>query len=216
MYVLTHNDQVLLGPILWNSRMFNSTIEDDTEIITNILPSDVNNVPLDLGNGLKIRACTDVYPTLNPKIQFYNGPFWTFTATTGLASYTVVDKPISLVQQELKAQVATQRWVKEQSGTTAVVHNKTVTVDTARGSRDVFVQQFLLLAADATVQWKFPEGWMTVTKADLGICVDAGVAHVRGAFAWEAEIVASVDAALTLAELDAIVILPVVTGPGVM
>lgn len=216
MYVLTHNDQVLLGPIQWNSRMFNSTIEDDTGVITKILPSDFSKAPMDLGNGLMIRAATEVRPAHNQKIKSLGGPFWTFTATAGTATYTVIDKSIPLVRLELKAAAAQERWAIESKGTTAVVQTKTVTVDTARGARDVFVQQFLLMDVAAVSRWKFPEGWMDVTKADLGICVGAGVAHVQAAFTKEATLGASIDAALTLADLDAIVIVELVPKPGVV
>lgn len=204
MYVVTHNDQVLLGPIIWNARMFNSVIEDDTEIITNILPSDQLRVPLDLGDGLMIREHREERPALNPKTQYHNGPFWTFTPTIGTASYVVVDKPIDLVRQELKAVAATARWNKEEAGTKATIQGTEVTVDTKRGSRDIFVQQYLLLPEGGTTNWKFPEGWLTLTNADLGACVAAGVAHVQAAFDWEAGIVAQIDAAQTLSELDAI------------
>lgn len=206
MYVLTHNDQVLVGPMVWNARMFNAVIEDDLEIVTNILPSDVSKVPLDLGNGLMIRECVDNYPTLNTKTQMYNGPFWNFTSVPAVAQYVVVDKPLDLVRQELKTKVADARWVLEQKGTTAVIQGQTVTVDTARGSRDVFVQQFLLMPSTTTSQWKFPEGWLVVTKDDLGICVQAGVSHVQNAFGWEATVGNTINSATTLAQLDAIVI----------
>jgi hypothetical protein len=186
--------------------MFNSVIEDDTEIITNIQPSDVNEVPLDLGNGIKIRSCSDFYPQLNSKIQMYNGPFWTFNDNVGLASYVAVDKPLDLVRQELKAIVANERWVEEQAGTKAIIQSQEVTVDTARGIRDIFIQQFLLLPENATSQWKFPEGWMNVTKSDLGICVGAGVAHVQSAFNWEAMLVSQIDSS-TLQELNDLVII---------
>lgn len=217
MYVVTHNDQVLLGPIIWNARMFNSVIEDDTEIITNILPSDQLRVPLDLGNGLMIREHREERPSLNSKTQYHNGPFWTFTQTIGTASYVVVDKPIDLVRQELKAVAASARWNKEEAGTKVTIQGTEVTVDTKRGSRDIFVQQYLLLPEGSTTNWKFPEGWLTLTKSDLGACVAAGAAHVQSAFDWEAGIVAQIDAAQTLTELDAIEIVAQVSMiPGVV
>lgn len=209
MYVLTHNDQVLLGPIQWNAMMFNSTIEDDTEILTNIKPSDVNNVPLDLGNGLKIRACRDQKPPINPKTQILSGPIWTFTDTEGIALYTPENKNIELLKKEMLSDLSNERWKKECSGSTATIQGQTVTVDTSRGSRDVFAQQFLLLPDGQTIAWKFPEGWITLTKADLEICMNASSNHVQNAFQWEATLHAKIDNA-TFEELSALEIVPVV------
>ena len=208
MYVLTHNDRVLLGPINFNSRMFNSEIEDELEIVTNIRPSDVNNVPLDLGDGLKIRFATETRDIINSKIQVHTGPFWEFTETTGNAHYVAADKSIDIVKQELKEVLAAERYRREISGAKTTIQGLEVTVETARGIRDVFVQQFLLLPEDGTTTWKFQEGWLTLTKSELGQCVQAGVSKVQSAFDWEASVVILIDSATTLTGLDAIEIVP--------
>ncbi len=214
MYVLTHNDQVLLGPIGWNSRMFNSVIEEDTEIVTNILPSDFKNVPLDLESGLKIRETKETRDVINPKIEMHNGPFWTFDAAFGTANFIKVDKPLDLIKSELKALLASERYRREQLGTKVTIQNIEVTIDTARGSRDVFVQQYLLMPVDGTTTWKFPEGWLTLTKADLGACVSAGVTHVQAQFGWEAAIVVQIESAIDAATLDALEIVEPTAVPG--
>lgn len=214
MYVVTHNDQVILGPIPWSARMFSSVIEDDLEIKVTIFPSQKNSVPLDLGNGIKIRMAVEDRPSLNPKIQMHTGPFWTFTDTTGTHSYVPVDKPIELVKQELKQVAAAERWKKEHSGVKVTVQGTDVTVDTARGARDIFVQKYLLMADGETTTWKFPEGWLTLTKSELGQCVAAGVQHVQTQFNWESGIVDQINAAQTLQELDALVIVEEPVRPG--
>jgi hypothetical protein len=57
-----------------------------------------------------------------------------------------------------------------------------------------------------TVNWKFPEGWLTLTKADLGAAVTAGVAHIQSSFDWEKAKVEEIEAATDAATLDVIVI----------
>ena len=59
------------------------------------------------------------------------------------------------------------------------------------------------------VNWKFPEAWLTLTKSDLGIAVNAGVAHVQAQFNWELAKNEEIDACTTAAELDAVVIIEV-------
>jgi len=212
MYVLTLNDQVLLGPMDWNARMFNSEIRDALEDaglsfdgFTDLLPSDKTKVPLSLlGGVIRIREYTDVYPERNPKIHDYNGPYWSFTDSVATASFTVNDKSLDMVRGELKQAVAAARYAREITGVKVTIQGTEVSVDTARGSRDIFVQQLLLLPDDGTVAWKFPEAWLTLTKADLGACVASGVAHVQAAFNWEQGKVALIEACSTLAELDAL------------
>lgn len=211
-YAVTHNNQILLAPVAWNPRFFNAVIEDDTDIKVNILSSDVNNLPLMLGNGIVVRECVEVRPPLNSKIETYAGPEWTFTDTLVTATYSVVNKPLEIVKAELIQVLAAERYKKEIAGTTALIQGHTVTVDTARGTRDIFVQQYLLLPDNDIVGWKFPECWLNLSKTELGACVAAGVAHVQTQFAWEKNLTEQINACTTHAELDAIVIVD----PGVV
>lgn len=206
MYVLTINDEVLLGPIDWNSRMFNSEIEEVTGANPQLLPSDKTRVPLNLDNNVQIRECVEVRPNLNSKIEMYNGPFWSYTSSLGTASYVVIPKPLDLIRSELKSIAAAERYRKEIAGVKTTVQGQEVTVETERGTRDIFVQKYLLMGESDTVQWKFPECWLNLTKAELGTIVAAGAAHVQSQFEWEQTIAAQIDAATTAQELDAIVI----------
>lgn len=204
MYVVTYNDQVLLGPIAWNAKMFNSVIEDDTGITVNIQQSQRDQVPLDLGNGIKIRHAVEDRPSINLKLEIYEGPFWTFTESTGVYSYQAISKPVDLLKHELTQLAAFDRWTKEQSGVKVTIQGQEVTVDTTRGNRDIFVQKFLLMGENDTVNWKFPEGWLTLTKAELGLCVSSGAAHVQSEFNRELGLLTQISTATTLVELDAV------------
>lgn len=201
-FIITQNGNVQLGPKPWNKYSFESELEDLG--VPTVLP--VSN-----SDFMSISADVKIYPvviddafTINSKIQQPSGPFYNFTADSASGYYIAVDKPIEIVKSELKGIVAGVRYKKEVKGTTAVIQGQTLTIDTMRGTRDVFVQQYLLLDNAATVQWKFPEGWLTLTKSDLGIAVAAGVAHVQDAFVWEAAKVTEIENCTTLAQLDLI------------
>ncbi len=204
MYALTINDRIMLGPIEWNSGMFNYAVEEEVGLNPNLSISMKQNVPLDLGNGIKLRRAVEVRPSLNPKTQQHNGPTWSFTESLATATYTVGDKDIGQVKQALIDQVAANRYTKEVAGTTTTIQSTLVTVDTMRGARDVFVQKYLLMGEGDTVMWKFPEGWLLLTKADLGTVVNAGVQHVEQMFVWEALKIQEINAATTLSTLDSI------------
>lgn len=204
MYVVTHNDQVLLGPINFNTRLINSVILDDTEILVSVVPSMESQVPLNLGNGIKIRTAVETKPSYNTKTHMINGPFWTFDETTGTASYVVLEKPLDMVRRELKEKVKENRYKKEVAGAKVTIQGQLVTVETDRDVRGLFVQQFLLLPENGITRWKFPEMWLDLTKADLGACVAGGVSVVQGAFDWESAKGNEIDAANTLVWLDSI------------
>jgi hypothetical protein len=60
------------------------------------------------------------------------------------------------------------------------------------------------MGVDDTVQWKFPEGWLTLTRSDLGTVVTAGSNHVQDQFVWEVNKNTEIDACATATELDAV------------
>jgi hypothetical protein len=57
-----------------------------------------------------------------------------------------------------------------------------------------------------TVHWKFPEAWLTLTKAEASQVVKAGASYVQTQFQWEANLISDINNATTLEELDSIVI----------
>jgi hypothetical protein len=211
MYAITHHhdyDEVLLGPIEWKPRFIASVLQQDLDLDQSptILPSDESKVPYDILPNVRVRKVEVVYEEHNPKIQHHNGPFWSYENDIALATYKTIDKPLDLVKSELKALLAAERYKKEISGVKTTIQGLEVTVDTNRGDRDVFVQKYLLMSDIDTVEWKFPERWLTLTKSDLGQVVNVGATHVQDCFSWEASKVAEIDSCITLEQLDAIVI----------
>lgn len=205
MYVLTHEGRVLAGPMAWNRAIFGGNLEKLG--INFLLP---RNAPEQL--PLAIDANTVIYevefqePEFDNKTHYKEGPYWQFTETKAIATYVLKEQPLSVVKDSLKQSAAAERWKKEGAGVKTVIQDMQVTVDTARGNRDIFVQKYLLMADTDTVKWKFPEGWLTLTKAELGQIVAAGAAHVQSSFDWEEEKVQEINAASTLEALKAVVI----------
>ena len=208
MYVLTHKNRVLAGPMDWNRAIFDGNLEKLKIMVTlpRVAPEEL---PLVIDADTVIYSVEFNEPEYNKKISYLEGPYWTYENNRAIAGYLVKDQPIDSVRANLKLQAADVRWSKETAGTTLTIQDTAVTVDTARGSRDIFVQKYLLMTDSDVVTWKFPEAWLTLTKSDLGTVVAAGAAHVQSAFAWEKQISDEIDSADTLAALDAIVIAPV-------
>ena len=95
---------------------------------------------------------------------------------------------------------------KEILGTTATIQDHLVTIDTNRGAKDVFVQKYLLMAESDTVNWKFPETWLTLTKSDLGLCVTAANQYIQQCFDRELNISEQIDQSQNKQELLAVTI----------
>jgi hypothetical protein len=204
MYVVTQNDQVLLGPINWNYRLIRAVVEDDAETLIDIGPDSYQSVPMYFANNIKIRTAREIRENHNTRIQMLQGPEWSFNENEGVAYWAAVDKPIDLVRKELKDALANIRYNREILGTKVTIQGSLVTVETTRDVRNLFVQQYLLMPADGITRWKFPEGWFDLTKSDLGICVAGGVAYVQSCFDWESLKGNEIDAAINLAQLDVI------------
>jgi len=201
-FVLTKNSQVILGPVEWSSRFFENHLSRVGMSVT--LPLTLT-ASFTVAPGISILPATLVEPSYNSKIQQLAGPFWSLTATTATGTYTVVDKNVESVKNDLLAQVAADRYEKEIAGTTIVLQGVTVTLDTTRENRNVIAQQYLLLPEGQTAHWKFKEAWLNLSKAEFAQAVSAGVAHIQAQFDVERAKVAEISASSTLSQLDAVV-----------
>jgi hypothetical protein len=205
MYVLIHKNRVLVGPRDWNRAMFDDALSR-LQIQKTLSVAQPDNLPIVIDEDTKICEAQVTYQPFNEKIEYLHGPFWNFDTDIAQGTFEKLETPIELIKNTLTVKAAEVRWKKEIAGTTATVQGTVVTVDTNRDSRNIFVQQYLLMGDTDTVNWKFPERWATLTKSDLGIIVNAGAVHIRTAFDWELERITAIAACTTAQELDAIVL----------
>ena len=206
MFVVVYNNSVILGPMRWNRRRFENEILEECEV-TAVLPDRNDGAPIMVSDSVKVLPVQSAeQPLFNPKIEFLHGPFWEFTDAAAISSYVVQPLPIDAVKNQLKAECAAERYRREVAGTKVTVQGTEVTADTGRGSRDIFTQKYLLAADGEVVKWKFPEGWLDLTKSEFGVIVSAVAAHVQAQFDWESTRVTEIEACSTLEQLDAVVI----------
>lgn len=216
MYVLTFQDQVFLGPIIWHPRMFQAVINDDYQRSVTIPLTDPNG-RYDVDADIVIRPVTyDPDPTYNQRIERLTGPFYTMTFDKVTAHNTVESLPVDGVKNMLKAKIADARYTKETGGVIASVQGVPVFLITKRGERDIYLQTLQLGASN--VAFKFisgtvgeqtvPQSWMTITTTDLQFIVGVVSSHVQACYQWESTISSQIDAATTLSQLDLININP--------
>lgn len=212
-YLIVRNKQfVLLGPMIWRQRMFQSIINDlfDDGDITqkyDIPPIAPESNYLDLGEGLEIFPVTSSnVPDHDTKYFELAGPYYTYKNNQASESYNVVARSLDQSKSILNGIVTNNRYIKEQAGIKLTIQGQEVTIDTARGSRDIFMQTYLAMSDTETINWKFPEAWIAVTKSDMGYIVTSGKNHIQGCFDWELEKHNEIMAATTVAELQEIVL----------
>lgn len=206
MYILVKDNQVFYGPNQWNPKLIQSYIEDDFEIEKTV-PQTVPASGTDLGDGITVyKIFNTIIPEHNPKIHRLEGPFYSFENDTTTQSFTIVDKELDQVRQELKAIVANSRWTKEISGVEATVQGTVLKLTTQRGERDIYLQA---LQSGVVTEWKLVGAnnetvWLTLPVTDLQIVVNAIVGHIQSAFSWEKTTCEAIDNSSTLSELDLI------------
>lgn len=239
-YILVENRQIVhLGPIPWRHRFIQSEL-DDLEVSFTVSPAEMGYVRIN--DNIEIFPVGEAIGDAgDSKWEDPVGPTWSFveeeielprpeympeemrTPTTwkreAIPTWSKQDKPLDQVKGFINNDVAAKRYVKEAAGTQVEIRpGVTVTADTSRDGRAIFVQVFATMADNATVDWKFPEGWFTITKAELGAVIAGGFTYIQSQFDWEKGFTDRVDAATTIPALKAIydelnpVIAPVAPG----
>ena len=205
MYALIYDNRVVVGPMNWNIAIFQGALrrKDIQYSLPRTAPDDL---PLVIDEHAKIMQVEEIRPELKASVEYYYGPLWDVTGTKAIANYEVHDTPIESAKYNLKQLAAQERYKKEILGTTATIQSQSLTIDTSRGARDIFVQTYLLMGDADTVNWKFPETWLTLTKQYLGLCVTAATQYVQECFDWELNISEEIDNSETKQELLAIII----------
>jgi len=195
MYAITYNNNVFLTPVSWNPRYIMNVINSDYDIRVSLLPSDEQRIPFDITDNIRILPVVEVKPEINSLTQMYMSNTWDITENLATATYQVSYQPLDLVRQRVKEKVASKRYDKETSGVKVTIQEQEITVETDRDTRNLFVQAFLLMGDTDVRGWKFPEGFLQVTKSDMGMIVSTGLAFVQSTFDWESTFVTEINSA---------------------
>lgn len=205
-YLLVENKEIIhLGPVFWRHRFIQSELEDHE--VDFLVPPVEPNAYVKVSDTLEIFPVESIaQPQYDPTYEQLVGPNWSFENNVAVGSYSVTAKDIATIKSDLKAIVAAERYKKEVAGTKAIIQGAEVFIDTSRDGRNIFVQKYAMMSDTDVVQWKFPTCWLSLTKTELGEVVAAGAAYVESQFVWESSIVAQIEAATSVDELKAIVI----------
>jgi hypothetical protein len=201
-YVLANNNHVLNGPRAWNYRSFESTLEEDLEIEYKLPLTKTDEEIITIDENTHIYPARYEYPAYNQKTEYLHGPFWDFSTGTAIGTFEILPIQIEFIKQSLKQKVAANRYIKENAGTKITIQDTEVSIDTSRDNRNIFVQKYLLMNDTDTIQWKFPETWLTLSKQELGLVVTAADAYIQAQFDWEVTKGIEIDSKTTAEELN--------------
>ena len=210
MFVIVHNNSVILGPMRWNRYRFENVIQEDLDLDQPITLPDTNG-----SNVITVNDEVTIYPVLridneefNPKIQHLHGPFWEFTDVGAIGSYIAQDLSIDAVKNQLKAEIANQRWLKENEGTYIRLNDVEYPFATTKENRSILHQA--ITSNTTELNWKIStDQWIILTQQDIKLVFDTIFQHVQWWFDWELRKFNEIDNCTTLQQLN-----DVVTNPG--
>lgn len=146
----------------------------------------------------------------NPDINRWDGEIWHVDAPSqaalveALKTYDHNSVIIPMLRAEKLAALADRRWRSETGG---MVFNGR-RVSTTRESQAQIDAAFNALPAGnpkrTTIDFKFVDGWAALKPGDIKSLWDAKNDHVQSRFSKEREICAKIQAAKTVAELNAV------------
>ena len=202
LYVLVDGQYVVNGPREWNARSFQSTLSDDYEI-NYVFPQQKTDLdPILINDTLRVLPASLTYPEYNPKIEYCDGPYWTYDNNFAAGTFEVKDQPIDLIKSALKEIVAANRYNKEIAGTKTTIQDLEVFIDTSRTNRNTYVNAYNLMADTDTINWKFSEGWLVLTKEEMLNVVTVGADYINSQFEWELLKNEEINTCTTLEELN--------------
>jgi len=214
-YLLVKNQTiVLLGPMNWRPRYFQLEINDlvengDLSFQYTVPPAEQGYI--NVGDGIEFYPVNLTVPAYDPNFQYLAGPFWTFDNTTNfvaIGTYNVLTLDIPPIKDNLKQKAAIIRYEREQLGTSAnnvTSNNLSISLYTDRDNRNQYIT-LLNSIGDGTINFKSNQGFLQLANTDIQNIVAAVNDYVQAQFNWELSIQNQINAANTIDELKAIVI----------
>lgn len=195
--IVKDNQEVILGPMPWRKLFFQNILLEEHELEVE-LPQKNDGVYI-VNDNFKILPAQYTEDAYDSKIEQLNGPFWTFYEDKAVGHFVKLNRQVEHVKSDLKALVAEKRWKKEVGGVKVSIQGNEYTADTSREGRGVYLQA-LQLGSDGS-SWKFPEGFVQMSLAELQTVVTAIVTHVQTCFEEEAIRITEIDSKTVLTDL---------------
>jgi hypothetical protein len=206
--LIKDKQQVILGPMPWRARYIQSELNDLVdagEKATAFTISPTESGYVDCGDGYELIPAIFSSTDYDPIYQHLEGPFYTYNDNVASGLYNVLETDISLVKAKLKEIAKAERQRKQNLGTTVNIGGTDVSLATDADELANFVSLLSSIGEDS-VNWKFKEGFITLTKANVQSIVDAIRSHIQTQFDWEKTICETIETATELSSLKTLTI----------
>lgn len=209
MYALIHNSELLLGPIQFNSRLINASLEDE-EIDYQVQPRQYQEVPIHIDENTHLLPAIQETPSHDGRTHSVGNFTWEINYENQIPvsvtfTYPVIEKTLEQVKAERKTEVTPVRREKEETIIDISVNGTTVKVSTSREQRLAFVSK--LVSSPGPHNFKFENGvWLEVDNTVLQDIVTQIDAKVQEAFDWELAKLQEIDACTTVKEVLAVIV----------
>lgn len=207
MYALIHKNQLILGPIQFNTRMINSVLEDELEINFTIQPRDFQLVPIHIDEDTHLVEAIQEVPPYDPSTHFVGNFTWEINHNeeslpeSVTFTFPIIEKTLEQVKAEILPQVSQIRREKEETSTIEIeVDEVTVKVSTSREQRLSFVSK--LISSPGPHKFKFDNNiWLEIDNNTLEQIIHQIDVKVQEAFDWEFDKIAEINSCSTVQEV---------------
>jgi hypothetical protein len=215
MYALVNGQELLLGPIAFNYRMINSSLEEELELNYRVTSQDYQNVPIIITEDIRIITARNEVPEFDSRFEEVYQTGRSINESEVVFHYSVREKPLEQIKDEYKVGVKPERQRRENTSIEVTINNSTITLSTSRESRLEFISK--LLGNEGPYNFKFDSGtWVEISKVDLQYIISQIDSKVQEAFDWELAKLQEIDACETKEEVYEVEIVPSVEMTGVV
>lgn len=196
MFALVNGQELLLGPIAFNYRLINASLEEDLELDYRVKSSDYSQVPIQITEEVKIISARNEIPDFDERFESVNLSYHEITDTEVIFYYVKSEKTLEEVKQEYKANIPSERWNREHTTISLTINEKEIRVSTSRENRLALITK--LLSGDGPYNFKFDDStWIEVTKENLQHIITQIDLKVQEAFDWELAKIKEIDSCET-------------------
>lgn len=203
MFALINDNQLILGPIEFNYRLINSTLEDDLEINYKISPSDYLNVPLIITENIKLLKAQKILPPFDPNYEEIFLSSYDVIDNQVIFKYEKREKDFNIVKDYYKSLISAERWRRETFNHQEIsINGINILVSTSRESRISLISK--LTSGNGPYKFKFGENWIEITSEDIKNIISKIDEKIQLDFDWEYEKLIEIDLCSSLSELQKI------------
>lgn len=208
-YILVENRQIIhLGPMPYRPRMFKDDLLYSLEV-DYPLPQNDDPGYLKINDNIEIIPITvDSTPPYDINYHYLSGPFYNYSDEEVEMYYTVGDLDLNSVKINIKKTTAPIRYQREISGTTINFNGIDYYLDTTREARQNYLQKYISMNDGESVNWKFSQGFVNLSKEMLLQIITAIENHVQSHYDWELNKHSEIDACTTIEEIKMVEIVP--------